>query len=92
VIALDSGEPVAFAQLNVYPRVGHHAFTVVVRSHRGRGLARALKRELIRRAQALGLERLMTQSNEDNLAMRMLNAELGYRPAPPLVFLRRRLA
>lgn len=92
VIALDGGEPVAFAQLNVYPRVGHHAFTVVARSHRGRGLARALKRELIRRAQARGLERLITQSNEDNVAMRTLNAELGYRPAAPLVFLRQRLA
>ncbi len=91
VIALDGGEPVAFAQLNVYPRVGHHAFTVVARSHRGRGLARELKRELIRRAQARGLERLITQSNEDNVAMRSLNAELGYEPAAPLVFVRRDL-
>jgi GNAT superfamily N-acetyltransferase len=92
VIALDGGEPVAFAQLNVYPRVGHHAFTVVARSHRGRGLARELKRELIRRAQARGPERLITQSNEDNVAMRSLNAELGYEPAAPLVFLRKGLA
>lgn len=92
VIALDGGEAVAFAQLNVYPRVGHHAFTVVARSHRGRGLARALKRELIRRAHARGLERLITQSNEDNVAMRTLNAELGYEPAAPLVFVRRDLA
>jgi len=92
VVALDGGEAVGFAQLNVYPRVGYHAFTVVARSHRGRGIARALKLELTRRARALGLERLITQSNEDNVAMRRLNAELGYVPAAPLVFMRRDLA
>jgi len=91
VIALDGGEPVGYAQLHVYPRVGYHGFTVVARSDRGRGIARALKRELIRRATALGLERLLTNSNESNVAMRSLNAELGYRPAPPRVYLRRTL-
>jgi hypothetical protein len=32
--------------------------------------------------------RLMTQSNEENVAMRTLNEELGYRPANPLFILR----
>jgi GNAT superfamily N-acetyltransferase len=91
VIGLDRGAVVGCAQLNVYPRVGYHAFTVVARSHRRRGIARALKTELIRRARARGLERLITNSNVDNVPMRTLNAELGYRPAPARVYLRRPL-
>ena len=89
VIALVGGEPAGFAQLNVYPRIGYHGFTTVARPHRSRGIARALKLELIRRAREHGLERLITQSNEDNRPMRTLNASLGYEPAPTLVFMRR---
>jgi GNAT superfamily N-acetyltransferase len=92
VIALDGGQPVGYAALNVYPRVGYHAFTTVARTHRGRGIARALKRELIHRARGRGLDRLITQSNVDNVPMRTLNAELGFKPASPLLYLRKRLA
>ena len=89
VIALGhDGDPVGYAQLHVYPRVGYHGFTAVARSHRRAGVARALKLELIRRARERGLERLITQSNERNVAMRTLNEQLGYRPAPPLVVFR----
>ena len=82
VTALEHGEPVAYSQLHVYPRVGYHGFTTVARHARGRGLARAVKLELIRRARDAGLERLITQSNEANAAMRTLNESLGYRAAP----------
>jgi GNAT superfamily N-acetyltransferase len=91
VIALDGDDVAGFAALNVYPRVGYHAFTVVARPHRGRGIARALKTELIRRARTRGLERLITNSNVDNVAMRTLNAELGYRPVPARIYLRKPL-
>ena len=91
VIALDGDDVVGSAQLNVYPRVGYHALTVVARSHRGRGIARALKTELIGRARARGLERLITNSNVDNVPMRTLNAELGYRAVPARIYLRRSL-
>ena len=89
VVALVDGEAAGFAQLSVYPRVGYHGFTTVVAAHRGRGIARALKLELIRRARERGLERLITQSNEDNVAMRTLNESLGYRPAQAFVVMRR---
>lgn len=89
VIALDRDAVAGWAQLNVYPRVGYHDLTAVARTHRRRGVARALKQELIRRAHARGLERLLTNSNSDNTAMRALNAELGYRPVSPRVYLRR---
>ena len=91
VIALDGDDVAGFAQLNVYPRVGYHAVTIVARSHRRRGIARALKAELIQRARARGLERLITNSNVDNAPMRTLNAELGYRPATARIYLRKTL-
>jgi len=91
VIAVDGGDPVGYAQLHVYPRVGYHGFTVVARSHRGRGIARTLKEELIRRSQARGLDRLLTNSNEANVPMRTLNGELGYVPGPTRVYMRREL-
>ncbi|HEY3182838.1 MAG TPA: GNAT family N-acetyltransferase [Gaiellaceae bacterium] len=89
VIALEDDEPLGYAQLHVYPEVGYHGFTVTARRARRRGIGRALKLELIRRSRALGLERLITNSNVDNMPMRTLNAELGYRPAPARVYFRK---
>jgi RimJ/RimL family protein N-acetyltransferase len=91
VIALEDEEPLGYAQLHVYPGVGYHGFTGVARRARRRGIARALKLELIRRSRELGLERLITNSNVDNVPMRTLNAELGYRPAPARIYFRREL-
>jgi RimJ/RimL family protein N-acetyltransferase len=91
VIAVEDGEPLGYAQLHVYAEVGYHGFTVAARRARRRGIARALKLELIRRSRAIGLERLITNSNVDNTAMRALNAELGYRPVPARVYFRKTL-
>jgi len=55
---------------------------------RRRGLARTLKLAQIEDARRVGIERLITQSNEHNAAMRALNEELGYRPTKPLFVLR----
>ena len=51
----------------------------VLRSHRRRGIAEALKREQIRWAAAAGYRRLITWTQEGNDAMRGLNLKLGYR-------------
>jgi GNAT superfamily N-acetyltransferase len=87
-VALVDGEPVGFASLNVYGAAAYNGFTVVSRRFRRRGLARALKLAQIEDARRAGIERLATQSNEDNAPMRTLNAELGYRPARPLFVMR----
>lgn len=87
-VALVAGEPAGYASLNVFGAAAYNGFTVVSRRFRRRGLARAIKVAQIDDARRAGIERLVTQSNEENAAMRRLNAELGYRPARPLFVLR----
>ena len=87
-VALVDGEPAGYASLNVYGAAAYNGFTVVARRFRRRGLARAIKVAQIDDARRAGIERLVTQSNAENAAMRTLNEALGYRPAKPLFFLR----
>ena|SRR5919109_1450905 len=79
-LAVASGEIVGYAVLDVFGDEGHHGFTAVKRAWRRRGVATALKRAQIAGATELGLERLVTASEERNLPMRSLNEKLGYRP------------
>ncbi len=87
-IALVGGEVAGYASLNVYGSAAYNGFTVIGRRFRRRGLARALKVAQIEDARRAGIERLVTQSNEENAPMRALNAQLGYRPAKPLFVVR----
>jgi mycothiol synthase len=59
--------------------------TAVRRGWRGRGIATALKRAQIEAARAAGIERIFTTNDETNLAMRGVNARLGYEPEPERV-------
>jgi len=70
----------------------YHDLTAVRRAWRGRGVARALKATQIAWAKANGYEELRTGNDERNIAMRRLNAELGYKPAIGRIFLRGPLA
>ncbi|HEX5824643.1 MAG TPA: GNAT family N-acetyltransferase [Candidatus Limnocylindrales bacterium] len=65
-----------------------HDMTAVRAAWRGRGLATAMKRATIAWAIDHGLAALETGNDEENLAMRAVNARLGYRPAPDDVTLR----
>jgi RimJ/RimL family protein N-acetyltransferase len=62
--------------------------TAVTRDWRGRGLATALKRATIGWAIADGLDLLEAGNDTDNLAMRAVNARLGYVPSPDNLVLR----
>lgn len=64
---------------------GVHGMTAVRPSWRGRGIALAMKREAIRRAARLGIERLETTNDVRNRPMREVNARLGFVPAPDLI-------
>ena len=66
--------------------------TGTARSHRGRGVATALKVEALSRAKTKGLRALSTVNDEPNKAMRGINAKLGYQTLPPRVQLEKTLS
>jgi len=61
---------------------GQHYGTGVLAEHRGRGLARWLKVEAVRRVRAdfPDLSGLLADTADGNVAMRRVNESLGYRP------------
>lgn len=81
-IALENAEPVGYCTLNDFGSEAHHNLTTVLRSHRRRGIATAMKRAQITAAKEAGFERLVTESEERNAPMRTLNERLGYTPDP----------
>ena len=86
-VAVDkaSGEAVGYASLMFAPgstTIAWHDMTAVRPSHRGRGIATALKRATIAWAIANGIETLETGNDEANAPMRAVNLALGYRPQP----------
>ncbi len=90
-IALDGEEVAGYASVLVdppRPTVGIHDMTAVRRAWRGRGIARALKQATIDWARDAGLEALETGNDTENAPMRAVNARLGYRPLPDIVFMR----
>src|SRR4051794_9915805 len=89
-VARVDGRVVGYAMLS--PRaggvVGQHRGTFVLRAMRGRGVARALKQAQIEAARRRGLQRLITQNADSNVAMRRVNERLGYRPLPDRLWMR----
>jgi len=87
-----TGRVIGYANLLLQPphtrRIAWHAMTAVTRDWRGRGLAAALKRATIGWAIADGLDLLEAGNDTDNLAMRAVNARLGYVPSPDSLVLR----
>ncbi len=79
-VAIAGEEVVGYAVLDVFGDEGHHGFTAVKRAWRKRGVATALKQAQIESASRMGLDRLITGSEERNTPMQNLNAKLGYRP------------
>lgn len=87
----DTGEVVGYASLMLLPgstTVAWHDMTAVRRSHRGRGIARALKLATIDWAITQGLTALETGNDEENAPMRGLNLALGYRDLPDEIVMR----
>jgi mycothiol synthase len=79
-VAIAGDEVVGFAILGKdVPGVGGHWMTGVKRAWRGRGIAQALKQQQVVAAKEAGLERLRTQNDLANAAMRRVNKKLGYR-------------
>ena len=66
--------------------------TGVLRAHRGRGIAAALKRTQIAWAKQAGYQQLQTANEVRNEPIRRLNARHGYELAPGLVTLQEALS
>jgi mycothiol synthase len=71
--------------------LAEHGLTAVLRSHRDRGIATALKQALINWASQNGYRELTTWTQDGNAAMQAVNVKLGYRPRPAVINVRRRL-
>ena len=69
---------------------GDTYMTGVAREYRGRGIAMALKVDVLARAKAAGLRAMKTVNDEPNKAMRGVNIKLGYQPVPDHVELEKR--
>ena len=94
LLALDGPTVVGFAALDDRDReagLAENDLTTVRRSHRGRGIAEALKRTQFARAAERGYRRVVTGQDEGNMPMRRLNEKLGYRPLPATILMRRPL-
>lgn len=76
---------------HVDPTRMHTGLTGVVRSHRRRGIATALKVHAIAYAQGRGVQRIDTD-NEENNPMLALNLQLGFQPGPAWLHFEKQLA
>ncbi|GGJ73704.1 GNAT family N-acetyltransferase [Deinococcus aquiradiocola] len=69
----------------------YNEFTAVLPGARGQGLARALKLELVRRAQQAGVTSMRTNNHAANAPMLAVNRRLGFRPLSGMLELWRAL-
>jgi mycothiol synthase len=91
-VALADGRVVGYAA--IFDRtegLAEHGLTAVLRSHRGQGIATALKQALLRWASEHRYSELTTWTQDGNAAMQAVNRKLGYRPRPAVINVRRRL-
>jgi mycothiol synthase len=89
-VAFAGDEVIGFSKFSLTaarPTSAFHDLTAVRRAWRGRGIAGALKAAQISWAKEHGYEELRTRNEERNEPIRRLNARLGYRPAPGLIYL-----
>lgn len=82
-IAMDGDRPVGVATLERRGMTSaFNGFTGVARTHRGRGVARALKLKTIEWSRCNGVDFIYTGNHVDNKRMLDINIRLGYKPLP----------
>jgi GNAT superfamily N-acetyltransferase len=84
VTAREGGVVVGLAGLAAYGAgredALEHAFTTVSPTHRGRGIAKALKQACVHWSSAQGYRQLVTWTQDGNEAMQAVNEGVGFRP------------
>jgi GNAT superfamily N-acetyltransferase len=93
LVARDGSHVVGYAHLERRTEdvLGHEP-TAVARTHRRRGIGRALKQAQIAWAAERGYRLLITDTHWANEATRRLNESLGYQPQPPRILVRKELS
>ena len=91
VVALDGTRIAGFTTQGRQKDRGYTWMTGTAREYRGRGIALAMKVDMLRRAREAGLRAMLTTNDEPNKAMRGINAKLGYVMLPAHVELERAL-
>ena len=76
----EDGRVAAFAFITIVGDRARHGFTGTQRNHRGRGLATAAKRTVLRAAAGRGVTRVTTSNAEENVAMRAMTESFGFEP------------
>ena len=90
LVATDGDQWVGMCTIQLRPETqsAYNVHTGVLRSHRGRQIALALKLVAIRYAQSHGVQTLHTNNDSFNVPMLAINRKLGYRPQPGKYMLR----
>jgi GNAT superfamily N-acetyltransferase len=78
-VAVAGGEPAGYSYLAYRPSFVETGFTGVLREHRNKGIAKALKLETLVQAIELGVDAVQTDNDYENAPILHLNEELGYR-------------
>ena len=91
-VAVVDGEPIGYSYLAYRPSVVETGFTGVLREHRGRGIARALKLETLFQAIDLGVNAVETDNDSENAPILHINEELGYEAMPGKLEFHRKLS
>jgi GNAT superfamily N-acetyltransferase len=78
-VATADGEPFGYSYLAYRPSFVETGFTGVLREHRNKGVAKALKLETLVQAIGLGVHAVQTDNDYENAPILHLNEELGYR-------------
>lgn len=95
VTARDGEELVGMAGLGRYgarEEALEHAMTTVARTHRGRGIAQALKQACVHWAAGAGYRELVTWTQQGNDAMQAVNERVGFLPGEVSITVEGRLA
>jgi GNAT superfamily N-acetyltransferase len=91
-VAMLDGQPVGYSFLAYRRSVVETGYTGVLREHRGKGLARALKLETLFQAIGLGVTSVQTDNDSENVPILHINEELGYQAIPGQLEFHRRLS
>ncbi|MEP6752835.1 MAG: GNAT family N-acetyltransferase [Candidatus Dormiibacterota bacterium] len=91
-VAVVDGEPIGYSYLAYRPSVVETGFTGVLREHRGKGIARALKLETLFQAIDLGVTFVETDNDSENAPILHINEELGYDAMPGKLEFHRKLS